>query len=208
MRSEGYTVAVTDLRTDLLGDGRTAMLLLSATVACVLLIACANVANLLLARAATRQAQSTLRIALGASAADVLRLFLVESVVLAGAAAIAGGVMVFWTASLIEGLLPVGALPAGAVMPDLRVLAGCAGVTILAGIVCGLPSALHSARSNLRDAIAGSSRAMAAEPRGMRWLTAVEVALACVLLVGAGLLVQESWSTAGRRCRVYTRKRA
>lgn len=190
MKNEGYPVVVTDLRADLLGDGRTAVVLLTATVACVLLIACANVSNLLLARAATRQAQSTLRIALGASAIDVLRLFLVESVVLAGAAAAAGSIMVAWTASLVEGLLPAGAVPSGSVMPDARVLAGCAIVTILAGIVCGLPSAIHCARANLRDAMAGASRSMSAEPRGMRWLTAVEVALACVLLVGAGLLLR------------------
>ncbi len=188
MRNENYPVVVTDLRTDLLGDGRTAVFLLIAAVGCVLLIACANVANLLLARAATRQAQSTLRIALGASAADVLRLFLVESVMLAGMAAVAGGLMVFWTATLIEGLLPVGMLPPGAVMPDVRVLAGCAAVTLLAGLACGLPSAMHSARTNLRDALAGASRSMAPEPRGMRWLTAVEAALACVLLIGAGVL--------------------
>jgi putative ABC transport system permease protein len=87
MRNEAYGVRVSDLRSDLLGDGRTALALLAAAVACVLLIACANVADLLLARATTRQAQSTLRIALGASASDVLRLFLVESVVLAGVAA-------------------------------------------------------------------------------------------------------------------------
>ncbi|HEY7476538.1 MAG TPA: ADOP family duplicated permease [Vicinamibacterales bacterium] len=190
MRNEGYAVRLSDLRADLLGDGRTAFALLAAAVACVLLIACANVANLLLARATTRRAQSTLRIALGASAADVVRLFIVESVVLAVMAAVGGGVMVVWAASLVEGLLPEGALPPGAVMPDLRVIAGCAAVTLFTGIACGLPSAIHSARANLRDAIAGASRSLSGEPRGMRWLTAIEVALAAILLVGAGLLLR------------------
>jgi putative ABC transport system permease protein len=190
MRSEGYPVRVADLRTDLLGDGRTALTLLAAAVACVLLIACANVANLLLARATTRQAQSTLRIALGASATDVLRLFLVESVLLAGVAAVIGAVMVVWAAALVDGLLPPGALPSGTVWPDIRVVAGCALVTLVAGVVCGLPSALHAARANLRGALAGSSRSLSAEPRGMRWLTAVEVALAAILLAGAGLLLR------------------
>ena len=190
MRDEGYGVAVSDLRKDLLGNGRTALALLAAAVVCVLLIACANVANLLLARAVTRQGQSTLRIALGATSADVLRLFLVESVVLAALAAVAGGILVMWAAALTEGLLPAGLLPAGAVMPDVRVLAACAAIMFVAGVACGLPSALHCARADLRDALAGASRSLAAEPRGMRWLTAIEVALACVLLVGAGLLLR------------------
>jgi predicted permease len=190
MRDEGYGVAVSDLRADLLGNGRTALALLSAAVVCVLLIACANVANLLLARAVTRQGQSTLRIALGATSADVLRLFLVESVVVAAAAAVAGGILVMWAAALVEGLLPAGLLPAGGVRPDLWVLAACAGIMLLAGVACGLPAALHCARADLRDALAGASRSLAAEPRGMRWLTAIEVALACVLLVGAGLLLR------------------
>jgi predicted permease len=189
MKKEGHGVRLVDLRSDLLDAGGTALLLLTAAVGCVLVIACVNVANLILARAVTREAQSTLRVALGATSADLFRLFLVESVLLAFAGTAVGSVLVTLSASIARGVLPTG-LTSQSIQLDPGVLLTCALLMLAAGMVCGLPAALHCARLDLRSSMAGASRSLAREPRGMNVLTAVEVAIACVLLVGAGLLLR------------------
>ena len=189
MKKEGHGVRLVDLRSDLLDAGGTALLLLTAAVGCVLVIACVNVANLILARAVTREAQSTLRVALGATSRDLLRLFLVESVLLAAAGTAVGSVLVTLSAGIARGVLPSG-LTSQPIQLDPGVLLTCAILMIAAGIACGLPAALHCARLDLRSSMAGASRSLAREPRGMSVLTAVEVAIACVLLVGAGVLLR------------------
>jgi len=189
MKREGYGVRLVDLRSSLLDTGGTALLILTAAVGCVLVIACVNVANLILARAVTREAQSTLRVALGATSADLLRLFLVESVILAAAGTVVGSVLVTLSAGIVRGVLPAG-LTSEAIQPDPAVLLTCAGLMLVAGIGCGLPAALHCARLDLRSSMSGGSRSLAREPKGMNVLTAVEVAIACVLLVGAGVLLR------------------
>jgi predicted permease len=189
MRKEGHGVRLSDLRADLLGAGGPALLLLTAAVGCVLLIACVNVANLLLSRAVTREAQSTLRVALGATSRDLLRLFLVESVLIAAAGSAVGSVLVTLSSGIARGLLPAG-LASDAIQPDLIVLLVCGVLMLAAGVACGLPASLHCARLDLRSSLSGASRAVVREPRGMSVLTASEVAIACVLLVGAGILVR------------------
>ncbi len=189
MKKEGYGVRLVDLRSDLLDTGGTALLLLTAAVGCVLVIACVNVANLILARAVTREAQSTLRVALGATSADLLRLFLVESVMLAAAGTAVGSVLVTMSAGIARGILPAG-LTSESIRLDPSVMLTCAVLMLAAGMACGLPAALHCARLDLRSSMSGTSRSLAREPKGMSVLTAVEVAIACVLLVGAGVLLR------------------
>ncbi len=189
MRKEGFGARMSDLRTDLLDTSGTALLILTGAVGCVLLIACANVANLLLARAVTRESQATLRVALGATPRDLLRLFLVESVVLAVAGTALGALLVIWSSSIATRILPAG-LTSTSISPDPSVILGCAVIMLVVGIACGLPSALHSARLDLRTAISAGTRSLTREPRGMTILTAIEVAVACVLLIGAGLLIR------------------
>jgi putative ABC transport system permease protein len=189
MRNEGFGVRMSDLRTDLLDTSATALWILTGAVGCVLLIACANVANLLLARAVTRESQATLRVALGATPRDLLRLFLVESVVLSVAGTAVGALLVIWSSSIATRILPAG-LTATRIAPDPSVILVVALIMLGVGIACGLPSALHSARLDLRTAISAGTRSLAREPRGMSILTGIEVAVACVLLIGAGLLIR------------------
>jgi putative ABC transport system permease protein len=189
MRKEGLGVRMSDLRADLLDTSSTALLILTGAVGCVLLIACANVANLLLARAVTRESQATLRVALGATPRDLLRLFLVESVVLAVAGTALGALLVIWSSSIATRILPAG-LTSTSISPDPSVILGCALIMLVVGVACGLPSALHSARLDLRTAISAGTRSLTREPRGMTILAAIEVAVACVLLIGAGLLIR------------------
>jgi putative ABC transport system permease protein len=190
MKEEGFAVRLSSFRDDVIGSGGPALMLLTAAVACVLLIACVNVANLLLARSVSNETQSTVRIALGATSADLIRLFVVESLMLAAGGALVGALFLAWASSIAKGLLPAGLTSMGAIRPDGAVIALCAAIIVIAGVACGLPSAWHSARLDLRSSLSASSRAVAEEPRGMRLLTAIEVALACVLLVGAGLLLR------------------
>jgi hypothetical protein len=96
MKSEGYGVRVSDFRQDVIGHGGSALWLLTAAVICVLLIACANVANLLLSRSVGRETQSTVRVALGATSADLLRLFIIDSGLLTIAGTLVGAVLVTW----------------------------------------------------------------------------------------------------------------
>jgi predicted permease len=190
MKQEGFTVRVSSFRDDVIGGGGNALKLLTAAVLCVLLIACVNVANLMLARSVSRESQSTLRVVLGATSGDLVRLFVIESVILAAAGAVVGALLVVWAAGIASGLLPSGLTLARGIAPDVRVIALCAGIMLVAALICAAPSAMHGSRLDLRSAISTSSRAVAREPRGMNVLTAIEVALACVLLVGAGLLLR------------------
>src|SRR6185436_1224146 len=123
MAREGYQVRVADLRADLLDSASSAVLLLFGAVGFVLLIACANVVNLLLARSISRESQTTLRIALGASRGDITRLFVIESVTLAILGGAVGAVLTIWAGDLATGLLPASVLPPGALRADARVFA-------------------------------------------------------------------------------------
>src|SRR6185436_17078819 len=123
MASDGYGLRVADLRADLLDRSATAVLMLFAAVGFVLLIACANVVNLLLARSVSRESQTTLRIALGATRRDITRLFVIESVTLAVLGGAVGAVLTIWAGDLATGLLPASVLPPGALRADARVFA-------------------------------------------------------------------------------------
>jgi putative ABC transport system permease protein len=189
MRSEGYGVRVADFRTDLLDGSGQSVALLMAAVGCLLLIACVNVVNLLLSRSVSRQDQTTLRIALGASRRDIVRVFLMESLVLALAGGVSGALLMIWAGALADGLIPAALRPAGALRPDAAVFAVLALLTLVVGVVCGLIPARYAAALQLRPTLAAGSQGIASEPRAMRVLVGLEVALGVMLRAGAGLLL-------------------
>jgi putative ABC transport system permease protein len=170
---------------------RTGLWVLLGTVACVLLIACANIANLLLARAASRQKEIAIRTAMGASQSRLLRQLLVESVALSlvgGVVGIAGAV---WAVRAINGMLPPNLLPIPDVGVDAAVLLFAAAATAVTGVLFGVAPAWHASNTDLNAMLKQTARTTGgARPRLRNSLAAAELALATVLLIGAGLLVQ------------------
>jgi putative ABC transport system permease protein len=191
----GWGTAMVPLRDAVVGDVRPALLVLLAAVGMLLLIACTNVANLLLGRASTRRQEVAVRLSLGATRGRLVRQLLTESLVLA---AIGGAVGVtaaaLGTRALVRSLPESVQLPRmDAVQVDARVLAFALAVTLLTGVLFGLVPALTASRGDpqatLRDAGRGSTGGRA--PMRLRsGLVVAEVALALVLLVGAGLLLR------------------
>ena len=171
---------------------QTALLVLLAAVGCVLLIACANIANLLLARAAARQKEIAIRTALGASRRRLMCQLLAESLMLSSAGGALGILLALWAVAGINRSLPPNLLPVPEVGVDASVLLFAATATLVTGLLFGLAPSWRSVSSGVHDALkqAGRSSAGAARPRLRNGLAAAELALATVLLIGAGLLVQ------------------
>jgi putative ABC transport system permease protein len=175
------------------GALRPALLILLGAVAFVLLIACANVANLLLARAAARQKEFTVRSALGASRWVIVRQLLTESVLLSLAGGVVGVLLAQWTTTLLLKLTPEGLARTSEIGIDLRVLAFTLIVALITGVVFGLAPATQAARSDLNRALTESGRGASAGPGGARVRNALvtsQLAIALMLLIGAGLLLR------------------
>ncbi len=171
---------------------QTSLLVLLCAVGFVLLMACANLANLLLARAATRQREMAVRTAMGASRNRLLRQLLVESTVLSLTGGAAGLLAAVWLVRVSNRSLPANLLPVSAIPIDARVLLFAGVASIATGLLFGIAPAWFGSRANLnevlRQAGRGSTGRMAARLRQV--LAAGEFALATVLLIGAGLLIQ------------------
>jgi predicted permease len=170
-----------------------ALLVLSAIVGLVLLIACANVANLLIARATARQKEMAVRLALGASRSRIVSQLLTESLLLALVGGVVGLVLAVWMDQALLGFLPTGDSPLTiSTTPDWRILSFNFAVALLTGVIFGLVPALHSTRpqlaSTLKDQV--GSIAGGTSVRLRKSLVAAQVTLSLLLLIGAGLFIR------------------
>jgi putative ABC transport system permease protein len=173
-------------------DLKTGLLVLFWAVGFVLLIACANIANLFLARAAARQSEMAVRTAIGASRSRLVRQLLMESIALSLAGGAAGLLVTVWAVHTINRLLPPNTLPVPPVVIDASVLWFALGATVVTGLLFGLAPAWRTANVDLNTILKTSTRGTAARmsARLRNGLAAAELALATVLLIGAGLFVQ------------------
>ena len=189
--NEGLGVRVTSLHKTLTGDYREALLILLGVVGCVLLVACVNVANLMLARATARQKEFALRAALGASRWRIMRQLLVESLVLSVIGGALGFVLSIWALRLLLTAIPI-QLPFWMNFSvDLRVLGFTAAITLLTGLMFGAVPALQTSRVDLNDTLKEGGRGSSGvRSRARSLLVVTEIALSLVVLVGAGLMIQ------------------
>ena len=184
-------ITLVSMKEDIVGNVQPFLIVLLAAVGFLLLIACANIANLLLARSMGRSREFAIRAALGASHARVIRHLLTESILLAGLGGALGLLLAFWGTKAVLGTLP-GALPrANEVALDSRVLLFTMALSLFAGIIFGLAPALKSSRVNLQEILKESGRGLSGTRHRLQGVfVAVEVAMALVLLVGAGLMIR------------------
>ena len=189
--NEGIGVTVESLHDTLSGSYRDALLILLGVVGCVLLVACVNVANLMLARATARQKEFALRAALGASRWRIIRQTLIESLLLAIAGGVLGFVLSIWALHLLLTAIP-GDLPFWMNFDlDLRVLGFTLSITLLTGLIFGAVPALQTSRVDLNDTLKEGGRGNSGvRSRARSLLVVVEIAMSLVLLVGAGLMIQ------------------
>lgn len=186
------TITVVSLQENITRNVGPALKVLFGAVALVLLIACANVANLLLARAATRRKEFAVRAALGASRWRIVRQLLIESLLLAGAGGALGLIFASWAMSLLQKVAHETVPRMGGVEIDRRVLAFNIGASLLTGILFGLAPALRFSKTDLQETLKDSA-STTTDGQGKKLRSALvvsEVAVSVALLVGAGLMVK------------------
>lgn len=192
-RAEGHPIQYKPLQEEVVGDVRPALLVLLGAVGFVLLIACANVGNLLLARAEARQKEIAIRTALGAGRGRLVRQFLTESLVLAFIGSVVGLVAATWGLRALLAVHPDSIPRVAEISLDGTVLAFTLGVTVVAGVLFGLAPLLHLTVRSMSAALReGGQRTTAGSARQVlrRGLVVAELALAVVLVVGAGLMLR------------------
>jgi predicted permease len=189
--NQGNGITVVPLKSEMVGEIRPFLLVLLGAVGFVLLIACVNVANLLLARSTSRAREFAIRTALGASHTRVIFQLLTESILLSLGGAALGLLLAGWGTQAALARLPAALPRSENVGVDGRVLLFTLGISLLAGVIFGLAPAIKAARSNLQDTLRESGRGNSgARNRAQSVFVIVEMATALVLLVGAGLMIR------------------
>jgi putative ABC transport system permease protein len=189
--NKSVRVTVASIYEDMVGDVRPSLLVLLGAVGFVLLIACANVANLLLARAAARQKEIAIRTALGASRLRVVRQLLTESIVLSIAGGAIGLLLAMWGADLLLAAIPNNIPWVKEIALDRQVLGFTLAASLATGVVFGLAPALQASRPDLNETLKEGGRgSTSGRQRARAVLVVSEVALALVLFIGATLMLQ------------------
>lgn len=192
-KAAGQRVVITPLAEHLFGNARLALWLLLAATGLLLLIAAANIANLLLARATSRRREFAVRAALGAGRGRVVRQLLCESLLLAVCGGAAGVLLAYWLVGLLVAIAPADIPRIEDVQVNLTALLFSAAVTLLTALICGLFPALAAAKINLNETLSEGSSKLSGARSGQRSRSALviaEVALAIVLLTGATLILR------------------
>src|SRR5260370_31988190 len=190
-----WGAAVVPMREQFTGELKTPLLVLLGAVGMVLLIACANVANLMLMRSSGRQREMDIRSSLGATRGRIVRQLLVESTILGVVGGLLGLLCAVWAKDLLLAMLPenMSVAKVNSVSIDQNVLAFTLTLSLLTGLLFGLLPALRASRPDLSDTLKEGGRAISASLRRNQMraaLAAGEIAIAIVLLIGAGLLIQ------------------
>ena len=187
-----FSFSIKPLLEQVVGDVRRPLIVLLAAVGCVLLIACANVANLLLTRATAREREIAIRTALGAARARLVRQLLTESVLLSILGGLVGLVFAYWMLDLLRWFSPNNIPRLPAIRMDGRVLAFTSTIAVVTGILFGMAPALRSSKLNLSEALKEGARNVAGSrhEKLRKLLVVSELALSLVLLIGAGLLIR------------------
>ncbi|MEK6281437.1 MAG: ABC transporter permease [Acidobacteriota bacterium] len=191
--AEGLKSVIVPLHEQIVGNVSRPLLMLVVAAGLVLLIACANIASLQLSRAAGRGKEIAVRAALGASRGRIVRQLLAESIVLACAGGVLGLLVALWSFALLKQLIPPGMTASTTLKIDLPLLGFAFAISIITGILFGLAPALQASKIDLNEALKQGGLRAGSGARGNKLRGAfvvAEVALAFVLLIGAGLMIQ------------------